>query len=135
MEDVTHSHTVSLLYKLISSAKDSDDLSTRFDMKRARRRDELTNNKKIKIKYHLRNILKDVFVFVEGQEKATYRLGYKKPITRNKDEAVLDTAAGIADTRIKIDHIHCYIPHYTPSIQQQSILSKHFSSRKPTEFR
>ena len=31
LEDISHSHIVSLMYKLINSAKDSDDLSINFD--------------------------------------------------------------------------------------------------------
>ena len=42
---------------------------------------------------------------------------------------------GFADARIKIDHIHWHVAHYTPSIQQQSILSKHNLSKTPTELR
>ena len=76
----------------------------------------------MKGKFHLKTFLKDVFGFAECQEKATYGLGYKLTLTRNKDDAVIDKA-GIADGRIRIDHIHWYVPHYTPSIQQQSILS------------
>ena len=60
-------------------------------------------------KYHLRITLKDVFGFAEHQEKATYCLGYKLTLTRNKDEAVIDKVAGIADARIEIDHIHWYV--------------------------
>ena len=37
--------------------------------------------------------------------------------------------------RLRIDHIHWYVPHYTPSIQQQSTLSKQFLSKTPTELR
>ena len=51
-------------------------------------------------------MLKDVFGFAEHQEKATYGLGYKLTLTRNKDVAVIDKAGGIADARIRIDHIH-----------------------------
>ena len=68
-------------------------------------------------------MLKDVFGFAEHQEKATYGLGYKSILTRNKDEAALDKAAGFADARIKTDHVLWYVPHYKPAIQQQSILS------------
>ena len=80
-------------------------------------------------------MLKDVFGFAECQEKATYGLGYKLTLTRNKDDAVIDKANGIADARFKIDHIHCYVPHYTPSIQQKSNLSKQILSKTPTELR
>ena len=80
-------------------------------------------------------MLKDVFGFAKHQEKATYGLGYKLTLTRNKDDAVLDKANGIADARIKIDHIHWYVPHYTPSIKQQSIMSKQILNKTPTELR
>ena len=80
-------------------------------------------------------MLRDVFGSAEHQEKATYGLGYKLTLTRNKDEAVIDKVSGIADARIKIDHIHWYVPHYKPSIQQQSFLSKHLLSETPTELR
>ena len=42
---------------------------------------------------------------------------------------------GIADSRIKIDHVHWYVPHYTPSIRQPGILSKQISSKTPTELK
>ena len=120
MEDISHAHRVSLMYKLITSVRDNDDLSIGFDRDCGRRRDELTNNKNIKVKYHLRIMLKDVFSFVK-YKKATYIIGYKFSPTRNKDATVLDEPQGIIDARIEIHHIHLYVPHYTPSIQQQGI--------------
>ena len=48
LEDISHAHMVSLKYKLITSAKDSDDLSIVFDRDRGRRRDETTRNKNVK---------------------------------------------------------------------------------------
>ena len=134
LEDISHAHLVSLIYKLITSSKDSNDFSIGFDHSR-NRRDELALNKNIKGKYHVKIMLKDVFGFVEHQEKATYGLGYKLTLTRNKDDAVIDKAGGIADARIRIDHIHWYVPHYTPSIQQQSTLSKQILSKTPTELK
>ena len=135
LEDISHAHLVSLMYKLITPSKDSNDLSLGFDNSRNRRRDELALNKNIKGKYHLKIVLKDVFGFAEHQEKATYGLGYKLILTRNQDDAVLDKAGGIADARISIDHIHWYVPHYTSSIQHQSTLSKQILSKTPTELR
>ena len=122
LEDVSHAHLVSLKYKLITSSKDGDDLSIGFDRNR-NRKDELAQNKNIKGINHLRTMVKDVFGFAKHQEKATYGLAYKLTLIRNKDETVKDKAAALADASIKIDHIHWYIPNYTPSIQQQSILS------------
>ena len=135
LEDISHAHRVSSMYKLITSSKDSNDLSIGFDHSRKRRRDELVLNKNIKGKYHVKLMLKDVFGFAEHQEKAAYGLGYKLTLTRNKDDAVIDKAGGIADTRIRIDHIHWYVPHYTPSLQQQSTLSKQILSEAPSELR
>ena len=80
-------------------------------------------------------MLKDAFGFGEHQEKAILSLLYKLTLTTNKDDAVIDKVAGIADARIKIDRIHWYVPHYTPSIQQQGILSKQISIKTPTELR
>ena len=71
LEDINHSHIVSLMYKLITSSKDSDDLSIGFGRSGNRRKDELAQNKNVKGKYHLRSLLKDVFGFAEHQEKAT----------------------------------------------------------------
>ena len=84
--DLSHAHIVSLMYKLITSAKDND-LSIGFDRDRGRRQRELNNNKIIKGKYHVRIMLKDVFGFSEHQEKATYGLGYKLTLTRNTDNS------------------------------------------------
>ena len=76
LQDISHTHIVSLKYKLITSSKDSDELSIGFDRSRNRRRDELALNKKIKGKYHLKILLKDVLGFATCQEKGTYGFGY-----------------------------------------------------------
>ena len=132
LEDFSHAHIVSLRYKLIRSAKDTDDLSIAFDRDCNRRGDELIHNKNVRGKYHLRIKLKEIFGFAEHQEKANYGLGWKLTLTENKYDAVLQKAVGIADARIKIDHIHWYVPHYTPSIQQQGVSAKQISSKSHT---
>ena len=105
LEDISRAHIVSLMYKLISSAIDTKDLSLGFGHSRNRKRDKLTANKIIKGKYHLRNMLKDVFGYAECQEKDTYGFGNKLTITRSKDVAVIDKAVCTADARNKIDHL------------------------------
>ena len=62
-------------------------------------------------------------------------MGYKLTLTRIKDEATIDKAAGFADARIKIDHIHWFIPQYTPNFQQQGMLSNQILRTIPTELR
>ena len=133
LENIDHAHIVSLMYKLLSSSKGSDDLSIGFDRDRARRRNELTNNKNIKGKYHIRIYLKDVFGFAEYQEKGTYGLGYKLTMTRNSDNAVLNKGNAINLGKIKINALEWYVPHYTPSMQKQSILSDQILNKTPTQ--
>ena len=133
LENIDHAHIVSLMYKLLTSSKESDDLSIGFDRDRGRRQRELTNNKTQKGKYHVRIYLKDVLGFAEDQEKGTYGLGYKLTSTRNTDNAVLNKANAINLGKIKINALEWYVPHYTPSIQQQSILSKQILNKTPTQ--
>ena len=89
LENIDDSHIVSLMYKLLTSSRGTDDLSIRFDRDHKRRQRELSINKTQKEKYLVRIHLKDVFGFAENQEKATYGLGYKLTLTRNSDNAVL----------------------------------------------
>ena len=123
------------MYKLITSSKGSDDLSEGFDRSSARRREDMTTNKNVNAKFHLGIMLRYVFGFAEGREKVTYGLGYKLTLTSNKDEAVIDKVAGIADARIKTDHIHWYVPHYTPSMSQQAVMSEQILNKTPTVLR
>ena len=71
LENIDHAHIGSLMHKLLISSRDGDDLSIGFDRDRNRRKLELTNNRNIKSKYHMSIYLKDIFGFVEHQEKTT----------------------------------------------------------------
>ena len=62
-EDIGLAHFVSLFYQLITSAEDIDDLFFGFDRDRGRRRDELTDNKILGGKCHLKVMLKIKFGF------------------------------------------------------------------------
>ena len=61
LADVSHTQNVSFIYKLLTSSTGSDDLSIGFHRDRGSRRDEITNKKNIKSKYHVRILLKNVF--------------------------------------------------------------------------
>ena len=102
LEDISHAHIVSLMYKLLTSAKGCDNLSIGFDRDRGRRQRELSNVKNVKGKYHLRIMLRDIFGFAEHQGKGTYGLGYKLTLTRNKDNAVLNKDKATIIGKIKI---------------------------------
>ena len=65
------------MYKLITSAKETDDLSIGFDRSRDRKQRESNINETQKGKYHFRIRLKYICGFAEHQKKATYGLVYK----------------------------------------------------------
>ena len=133
IEDIDRAHIACLLYKLITSSKDSGDLSIGFDRDRKRRQRELTNNKNIKGKFHVRIMLRDILGFAEHQHKATFGLGYKLTSTRNKDNAVLNRGKAVNNAKIKNNSIEWLIPYYTPSLEQESILMKQIKNKIPTE--
>ena len=134
LEDIIHANIVSSMYTLTFTAKYSSKLSVGFDRSRDRRKQELTINKKVKGKYLVRIMLKDVFGFSGHQEKTTYGLGYKLTLTRNVDNSVLKKDNATIVGRIKIISIERYVRHYTSSTSNQAILSKQTSSKTPTEF-
>ena len=105
IEDINHAHNVRLMYTLITSGENSDDLSIGFDRDRGRRQRELTYDKNRKVKYHVPIMLKDIFGFAEHQAKGTYGLGYKLTLTRNSDNAVLNKGNAINNAEIKIKSI------------------------------
>ena len=134
LEDISHAHIVCLMYKLLTSANDTNDLSIRFDRNRERRQRELTNNKNQKGKYLLRTKLRDIFGFAEHKQKAIFALGYKQALTRASAISALNKDNAINIGKIKIINIKWYASHYTPSVPQQAILSEQIFSKTPTEF-
>ena len=132
LEEISHAHIVSLMYKLLTANKDSDDLSIGFDRNRDKRKHELTNNKNIKGKYHIRIYLKDIFGFAEHQEKGTYGLGYKLTLTRNTDNAVLNKDNAVANGRVKINSLDWYVPHYSANLDEHTKLMVQIKKNAPT---
>ena len=132
-EDISHTHIVSLVYKLITSARDTVDLSVGLDRHRNRRQRELTNNTNQKGKYHIKIYLKDNSGFAEHQEKAIFGLGYKLTLSRAGDNSASNEDNTTKTGKMKIFSIEWYLPHYTPAIAKQAILSKHILIGAPTE--
>ena len=115
-ENIDHAHIVFLMYKLLSSSRDGDDLSIGFDRSSDRRKREFLNNKTQKGKFHLRIYLKDVFGVAEYQEKGIFGLSYRLTLTRNTDNAVLNKNDATNNAKNKINGIKWYVPHYVPSL-------------------
>ena len=132
LEEISHAHIVSLMYKLLTSSKDSDDLCIGFDRNRGRRKNELSNNESIKGKYHIRIYLKDNFGFAEHQEKGTYGLGYKLTLTRNTDNAVLNKDNAVGNGRVKNNSLDWYVPHYSPNLEEYNKLMNQIKKNSTT---
>ena len=120
IEDISHAHIASLIYKVVTSSKGSDDLAIGFDRDRKRQKDELAKNKNIKGKYHDRIYLKNILGYADCQELATYGLGYRFILTRNTDNAVVNKAAETNNAKVKINSLDWYVPHYTPNLEEYS---------------
>ena len=60
-------------------------------------------------------------------------MGYILTMTRNNDGAVLNKDNAINDAKTKISSIDWYVPHYTPSIAEQTIIFKKVQSKTPTK--
>ena len=133
LEEISHAHIVSLMYKLLSSSRGSDDLSIGFDRSCDRRKQELSNNKNIKSKNHLRIYLRDIFGFAEYHDKGTYGLGYKLTLTRNTDNAVLNKDNAVNNAKNKIQSLEWYVPHYTPNLDEYTKLQTQLRNKTPTK--
>ena len=105
LENIDHAHIVFLLYKLLSSSRDSDDLSIGLDRSRDKRKRELLDNKTQKGKLHLRFYLKDVFGFAEHQQVGTFGLSYRLTLTKNTDNAVWNKNDATNNAKIQINGI------------------------------
>ena len=132
LEEISHAHIVSLMYKLLTSSKGSDDLSIGFDRNRGRRKNELSNNKSIKGKYHIRIYLKDIVGFAEHQEKGKYGLGNKLTLTTNTDNAVLNKDNAVVNGRVEINSLDWYVPHYSPNLEEYNKLMKQIKKNSQT---
>ena len=76
-------------------------------------------------------MLKIVSGFAKHQEKSTYGLRKKLTLTRNSDNSVLSNANATNKAKTKINVFEWYVPHYTPSMEQQKIISKHVLCKIP----
>ena len=121
------------MINLLTTAKNTDDLYFGFDRDGRRRQRELTKNKNQNEKNHVRIYLKYSFSFAENQEKGTFVLGYKRTLTRNSDNAVINKDNAVNNAKIKIIAFEWYVPQYTPSVPQHTILMKQITNKTPTE--
>ena len=131
LENIDHAHIVSLMYYLLSSSRDRDDLSIGFDRSRDKRKIELLKIETQKGKFHLRIYLKDVFGFAEYQETGSFGLSYRLTLTRNSDNAVLNKNDATNNAKIKINGIEWYVPHYIPSLEEYNKLQIQIKQKTP----
>ena len=139
MEKNDNADNICLLYKFLSSSKDSDDLSIGFHRSFEAGERELSENETTKGNYHVRNYWKGLFGFAEHQDTCTFGLGYKLTLQRNSDNQMLRRRAGInAENlalagRVILNDMSWYVPAYTPSISNQNSMLIHIVSKAPIE--
>ena len=132
LEKVDNLHPVCLMHKLLTSSQQTSQLMYGFEESQATRRQELTNNKTEKGTFFVRIKLTDIFGFAD-QEKITYGLGYSLTLKRinNNDPIIRDN--GVDAAKIVIKDISWYIPHYTPSMENQQLVMDQILDKDPTE--
>ncbi len=127
IESVEQPHITTLMYKMLSDGE--GDLMTYFEkdtqdaaVVNTERRNRLLNNTPEKGTVFVRILLKDLFGYVEHQDKITYGLGYKLKL-RMADHAnvIFRTIADVA--KLTINALSLYVSHYTPSIENQAHIS------------
>ena len=93
LKNTSYIHIICSMYKLLTSSKDGDDLSTAFDKNRKRRVSELMD-KTQRRNFHVRIFLEDNFRVAEIQENATYGVRCKMFLKRIDDGQVLHWVGG-----------------------------------------
>ena len=110
-------------------------MSIGFDRDHGRRQQQLTDNKNIQGKYHVRFMLRDVFGSAEYQEKALFGLRYKLTLTRINNRAILNKVPAINEGNDVITRIDWFVPHYTPSMEHQAVISQQIINETAPEIR
>ena len=132
LEKVDNLHPISLMYKLLTSNQQTSQLTYGFEESQVTGRQELTNNKTEKGTFFVRIRLSDIFGFAD-QEKITYGLGYSLTLKRNNNHDPIIRDNGVDAAKIVIKDISWYIPHYTPSMENQQLVMDQILDKDPTE--
>ena len=132
LEKVDNLHSISLMYKLLTSNQQTSQLMYGFEESQATRRQELTTNKTEKGTFFVRIRLSDIFGFAD-QEKITYGLGYTLTLKRNNNNDPIIRDNGVDAAKINIKDISWYIPHYIPSMENQQLVMDQILDKDPTE--
>lgn len=131
IERVEPLYQSSLMYKLLSSSHTSD-MSCMFEKDYTSRKAELTTNADAKGVLFLQIKLSDLFGFAEYQDKITLGLGYNLTLRRGDDANALLRLATMDACKILIKQIAWVIPHYTPSIENQTLVAQQLLNKEPT---
>ena len=132
IEELDNAHIICLMYKLISSSKDSEDLSIGLHWDITTQEIKLTNIKTAKGICHARFYWTDVFGFAEHQEiaKNEQKNDYKALFHRT---AAVDVGNRTWSARVIWSEISWCIPHFAPNISQQKSTIEHIVSSAATE--
>ena len=81
-EETDNAHVIRSMYKIISSSRDSNDLSIGFHRSNEAQEIELTDNKTTRGIYLFRTFSKDNFDFAEHHDNCTNGLGYNTTVQK-----------------------------------------------------
>ena len=141
LEKVDNLHPICLMYKLLTSSRQTSQLMYGFEENTAIRRQKLTNNKtekgtffvRIKLKFcEKKKLKKDLFGFAD-QEKITYGLGYTLTLKRNSSNDVVFRTEAVNAAKVVVKDINWYIPHYVPSLENQQLVPNQILNKDATE--
>ena len=121
-QDISPANILSLMYEIITSAKDCDDLSNGVNRDRRRRQQKLTKNQKMNGKYHVRIMVKHV---TKQQEKTIKVSGKELTLTGKKNDAFLNKADESLMLEIKFTtFMGMYPKMHLPSLNENYYLSR-----------
>ena len=125
-------HTVSLKNKLSIRGQQTRELIYGFEESGTIKRQELTNKKTEKGTIFVNTKLVDLFPFAD-QEKVTYGLGYTHTLKPNNYNDPIIRNNGVDAAKIVIQDIGWYFQHFTPSFENQQVMTDQLLKKDPTE--
>ena len=133
LEKIDNLHTISLMYKLLCTQIGVSELMYGFEIDNEKRERQLTNDKNERGTFFNRILLRDIFGFAD-QEKITYGLGYQLILKRNTNNDAIFRTIG-DEAKIVINQIEFCVPHFTPSIENQTLVKEQILNKEATELK
>ena len=140
IEEIDKAHVICLMHSLISSKRDSDNLSYGFHRINEARERELTKKYSTNGNYHARIYSKVVFGFAKYQDNCPHGLSFKLNVQRKSNILVLSHLAVANDAPnhalaggVTLDDRSLYVPLDCPKLSNRKLKLGHIVSKTATE--